>query len=171
MSLVVPLDFVEQLARQRSARPALLAHPRASGGLQAEDAILARHVAGDSDAALARIGRGGAAARDGHRAAPTRSHVLHGLRGGRGVLVQGGLGRAAVAFHRVGCRTVSSVRGAMFAQEFVVCRVRFVPGTPGQGVGHGECAGHFGDVWVSNLFKVGRSGCRTRVASGIRVRG
>lgn len=149
-SLAVPLDLVEQVAGQGRRRAPFFRHPRPARGLEAKDAVFPRDVAGDGDAALPRVGRGRATpgGGDGPAAvvqAVVGGDVLHGLRRGRGVGVERGLGRPAVALHGVRGRAVTAVEAAVSAEELVVRRVGLVARPAGQGVGHGECARH---VWT-----------------------
>lgn len=128
------LDLVKQLTGEGGTGPSVLGHARAARSLEAEDAVLAGHVAGHGDTALPAIGRRGAAARGGDGAA---AHVLDGRLRGLGV----GIGRLrgpSVALHLVRRRAVSAVEARVAAKELVVRLVRFVARAARQGVRHGE---------------------------------
>lgn len=131
---------MEQLAGEGGAGPSVLGHARAARSLEAEDAVLAGHVAGDGDTALSAVGRRGAAARGGDGAA---AHVLDGRLRGLGVGV-GRLRGPSVAIHLVRRRAVSPVEARVPAQELVVRLVRLVARASRQGVRHGEGARHYG---------------------------
>jgi hypothetical protein len=139
--LLVALHLVKQVASQRGTRATFLRHSLTTGSFETKDAVLPGDITGDRNTPLPGVDSRGSTFGHGYTATSV-GHVLNGLLGGGGIVVQGSLRGTPIAVHGARGRAVASVEAAVLSEEFVVGRICLVARSARQGVRHSEGAGH-----------------------------
>jgi len=124
--LLVPFEFVEEIARKRGAWPAVFRHPLPTRCFETKDTVLPGNIAGDRNASFPGVRRRCSASGNSNTSSTILSHVLNSLCSSICVTIKRGLRGSAVALHGIGCGAVAAVHATMLAQELIIRGIRLV---------------------------------------------